>query len=125
MEEEEEDQSSKKRKKGEKTKNGESSTATVTAQEDQPSLKTEKGESSTATVTGQDVEKIVQPTVKQRSHHAVRTSPVCQQHQANLKRHLGRHVKKGEIKEGEVDKLVSIAAKMGECRGPPKKGSQA
>ena len=73
-----------------------------------------------ATSAGED-----EPNVKsrKRSHHAKRMCPVCKQEDANLKRHLLSHAKKGHIKTESVASILSIAINEGRRRGPARSTS--
>lgn len=53
-----------------------------------------------------------------RKHHAIRTCPVCNKEEANLKRHLLMHARKGSIEPNQVDKLLAVAIHQTKKRGP-------
>ena len=55
---------------------------------------------------------------KKRQHHAIRTCPVCDKPDANLKRHLLSHARKRHIEAEDVEKHLSCAIHNERRHGP-------
>ena len=88
-------------------------------------LPTERAQSAStrkrkATSAGEDEPK---EKSRKRSHHAKRMCPVCKKEDANLKRHLMSHARKGHIKAESVASILSIAINKGKRRGPARSTS--
>ena len=55
---------------------------------------------------------------KTRKHHAIRRCPTCEKPDANIKRHLLSHARKGHIEAEEVEKHLSCAIHKDNDVGP-------
>ena len=75
---------------------------------------------TTKLVTATKTKPSSQPPAK-RSHHPIRICPVCNKAEANLKRHLKSHARKGLIKPDAVQKIFSVTTRKGKRRGPRRK----